>query len=72
VIAREVERLDELAWNVQDDPTAQAGDYEAAFQRARALNSYLLAHYERQPGDALYEALHALGGDGNAEEFVER
>lgn len=44
-VEAEVERLDGLAWEIQEDSAAQHGDYELAFRRARAVNAYFLAKY---------------------------
>ncbi len=60
-----MERLDRLAWEIQQDSAAQHGDYELAFRRARAVNAYFLAKYRGSAADALYEALHALGAQSH-------
>lgn len=62
VLAAEVKRLDELAWQVQED--AEGGratneQYELAFRRARAMHATLFAR-QGHADDAIYEALHAL------------
>lgn len=63
-----VTNLDEAAWTLQEgvdrgDATADA--YELAFRRARAANSWLIAHSNPSlegSRAAVYEAVHALGG----------
>ena len=63
LLEAEVERLDDVAWQVQeqvDDGQASDEAYEEAFGRARAVNAALVAHHGGAPGEALYEALHAL------------
>ncbi len=64
-VEAEVERLDGLAWEIQEDWAAQPEDYELAFRRARAVNAYFLAKYRGSAADALYEALHALGAQSD-------
>lgn len=61
----EVERLDDEAGELQD-----TAGYEAAFRRARAINALLVARYENDPADALYEAFHALGAEDRLDEFL--
>ena len=59
-VSAEVQRLDELAWDTQEDDSAPPDTYPQAFRRARAVNSFALAHFGGDPADAIYEALHAL------------
>jgi hypothetical protein len=64
-VRRIVEDLDNRAWGLQEEVDRGArplADYEAAFRRARSANA-LLDALENRPDAALYEALHALGGD---------
>jgi len=42
-VSAAVERLDEIAWDQHDDDDAADGEYDIAFRRARATNSYALA-----------------------------
>ncbi len=60
-LANEVQRLDEVAWDLQDDDGAAAGAHEVAFRRARALAALHAAQFGGDPAEALYESLHALG-----------
>jgi hypothetical protein len=58
----EVQRLDEIAWELQQLSEFQKGSgdqYDEAFRRARAMNATLFARYG-DPEEAIYEALHAL------------
>src|SRR5260370_11883117 len=60
-----VDDLDTQAWDIQaevDRGTRPLADYESAFCRARSANA-LLDSVEDSPDRALYEAIHALGGD---------
>jgi len=57
----EVERLDLIAWDIQNDEAAGPDDYVDAFRRARAVNAYTLTRFGDVPSEAIYEALHALG-----------
>lgn len=65
-VRAEVDRLDVLAWDIQGDAAAKAGDYELAFRKARAMNAYLLAAFQANAAEALYEVLHALGAPEEA------
>lgn len=65
-VIAEVERLDVIAWDIQDDDAAAPDAYDAAFRRARAVNAYALARFGGRPADAIYEALHALGAPADA------
>jgi hypothetical protein len=57
----EVERLDQIAWDIQDDEAAEPDAYDQAFRRARAANAFALTRFGDVPSDAIYEALQALG-----------
>ena len=57
----EVERLDQIAWDIQVDQAAETDAYDQAFRRARAVNAYALTRFGDVPLEAIYEALHALG-----------
>ena len=60
-----VARLDEEAWSLQTTNVTST-DYERAFKRARAANAWLFAatdHSLAGSCEAIYEAVHALGGE---------
>lgn len=65
-VRAEVDRLDALSWDIQDDASARSGDYELAFRKARAMNAFLLAAFQGNATEALYETLHALGAPEEA------
>jgi hypothetical protein len=65
-VTAEVERLDLVAWDIQDNEAAAPDAYAAAFRRARAVNAYVLARFGGRPADAIFEALHALGAPADA------
>jgi hypothetical protein len=63
VLTAEVDRLDELAWDIQERVElgeASEEAYEVAFCRARSVNAALLAFHDGDSSDAVYEALIAL------------
>jgi len=68
-----VAELDDVAWQAQvaDERAGQAGlSYDDVFRRARAAESWRQAAVTTgldTASDAIYEALHALGGDSEAE-----
>jgi hypothetical protein len=65
-LENEIHRLDEVAWDLQDGDGAATGAYEAAFRRARAVAAFHAAEFGDDPGEAVYEALHALGAPADA------
>ena len=61
-----VAMLDETAWDLQD---RGAEGYDLAFRQARAANAWWCAFAEPSRAsalEALYEAIHAVGGDAAA------
>lgn len=65
-VTAEVERLDVIAWDVQDDEAASTNAYDTAFRGARAVSAFALARFGGRPADAIFEALHALGAPADA------
>lgn len=65
-VAAEVERLDVIAWDIQDGEAAASDAYDTAFRRARGVDAFALARFGRSPADAFFEALHALGAPADA------
>ena len=70
---RLVSSLDEAAWVAQESGDQLA--YDRAFRQARAADAWvrsMQADDREAASEAIYEAVHALGGDSSAEKTIVR